>query len=70
MRRSPLVKNELEGDAVEFNIDGQIKSKIHYKRDSEKGPASPFLTIPGRRMIEDYTDGLLRKGTYYNQQVN
>lgn len=63
-----FVKNELEGDAIEFTIDGQIKSKIHYKKGYKEGACLSFFDDSKAAMIEDYTDGLLRKGTYYNPQ--
>lgn len=62
----PFVKNDLDGDALEFTIDGQLKSKIHYKKGLKEGACLAYFDNSQPALIEDYTDGLLRKGTYYN----
>ncbi|HSX10342.1 MAG TPA: hypothetical protein VLF94_01310 [Chlamydiales bacterium] len=61
-------KNELEGEAVEFSANGQLKSKTHYKKGFREGTSLTFFDNSRPAMIEDYTDGLLRKGIYYNPQ--
>ena len=64
----PFVKNEVEGEATEFTVDGQIKSKTHYKKGHREGTCVSFFANGQPAMIEDYTDGLLRKGAYYNPE--
>lgn len=67
-RELHFAKNELEGEAVEFSIDGQLKSKVRYKKGLKEGACLAFFDNSKDAMIEEYTAGLLRKGTYYNPQ--
>jgi antitoxin component YwqK of YwqJK toxin-antitoxin module len=67
-KQLPFVKNELEGEALEFTADGQIKSRTHYKKGLKEGTHISFFDNAQAAMVEDYTEGLLRKGTYYNPE--
>lgn len=64
-RELPFVKNDLEGEAFEFSINGELKSKIQYKKGLKEGSCLAYFDDSKIALVEDYTDGLLRKGTYY-----
>lgn len=63
-----FLRNELEGDAKEFSLNGQLKLKNHYKGGFKEGACLAFFDDSKIAMVEEYTEGLLRKGTYYNPQ--
>lgn len=65
-KKVPFVKNDLEGTLTEFFPDGEIKAQTHYKKGQKEGPSLGFFSDGSRAWVEDYTEGLLKSGTYYN----
>lgn len=64
----PFVKNDLDGEATEYSLEGEVKSKTHFKKGHREGACLSFFANGQPAMIEDYTDGLLLKGTYNNPE--
>lgn len=57
--------NVLEGDTFEFFPNGQIKSRNCFRRGSKDGQSIGYFQSGQPVWIEDYSDGLLLKATYY-----
>ncbi len=65
-REIPFVKNRMEGIATEFYLEGQLKSKVAYQRGAKEGESLVFFENGQIARSEEYKEGLLLKGTYYN----
>lgn len=64
----PYVKNMEEGDRIEFYPKGNVKSKTHFQKGIRSKDSNGYYENNLAAWIEEYTDGLLLKGTYYNLQ--
>ena len=67
-REVPFIKNEMEGNAVEFSPNGAIKSRVHYEKGVKEGQTVSFFNNEKLALEEDYSEGFLRTGNYYNPQ--
>lgn len=65
-REVPFVKNNMEGALLEFSPQGQLKSKTGYKKGLKEGESQAFFESGQLALVEDYTEGYLRTGKYYN----
>lgn len=68
LREVPFVDDKIVGEATEFFPDGALKLKSHYKEGLRWGETIQFFETGQLAYIEDYTDGKLLVGTYYDPQ--
>ena len=64
----PYVKNMEDGERIEFFPSGNVKSRIQFQRGVRTGPAYGYFENNLNAWIEEYTEGLLLQGIYYNLQ--
>ncbi len=64
----PFQKNEIEGDLVEFLENGTLKAKHHYIKGVRGEESLSFFENGTLASVEDFSEGLLRTGIYYNRQ--
>ena len=62
----PFKKNILEGELVEYHLAGNIRSKTNFQKGAKNGISLGYFTHGKLSWIEDYSDGLLLKGSYQN----
>ncbi|MBI5272939.1 MAG: hypothetical protein HY861_03035 [Chlamydiia bacterium] len=65
-RKIPYVKNLEEGESLDFYPDGRLRSKINYRMGTKKGESVGFFETGSQAWREEYIDGLLLKGLYYD----
>lgn len=65
-REIPFEKNDIEGEAVEYFPNGTLKTKSHYKKGIREGETLGFFNDGKLASIEDFRDGGILTGTYYN----
>jgi len=61
-------KNVLEGDFIEYHPTGKIKSKKSFQKGEIHGPSIGYFSNGRTAWTEEYTEGLLIQGAYYNLQ--
>lgn len=59
-------KNKLEGMAIEYWPSGKLKSQTECKKGVKEGRSLGYFEGGNIAWVEDYSDGRLRSGTYYN----
>jgi antitoxin component YwqK of YwqJK toxin-antitoxin module len=64
----PFAKNMEEGDRIEFFTNGNVKSRTRFEKGVRIGPSTGFFENGQKAWVENYTDGLLLRGLYYNGQ--
>jgi antitoxin component YwqK of YwqJK toxin-antitoxin module len=57
--------NSMEGDAIEYYANGKIKSQTLFKMGSKEGQSIGYFLNGQPSWIEEYSQGLLLKATYY-----
>ena len=62
----PFTQNVLNGEAVEHFDNGKLKSKVFYIQGTKEGISLGFFENGQVRAIEEFTEGLLLKGAYYD----
>ncbi len=67
-RELPFEQNKLNGPAIEYWPDGIMRSKTQCKKGIKEGESIGFFQDGKRAWVEDYLDGRLREGSYYNPQ--
>lgn len=65
-RELPFSGNALDGESFEYYPDGNLKSRTQYKKGAKNGASLGFFPSGLNAWVEDYSDGLLRVGTYYD----
>jgi len=61
-------KNMEEGDQIEYFSNGTLKSKARYEKGMKQGISMGFFLNGHPAWEEEYREGLLLKGVYYNLQ--
>jgi antitoxin component YwqK of YwqJK toxin-antitoxin module len=67
-REISFVRNNMEGDVTEFGEDGTLKSKAQYKAGLRHGESRGVFRDGQLAWSEEYANGLLNSGAYYNSQ--
>jgi antitoxin component YwqK of YwqJK toxin-antitoxin module len=67
-RELPFEKNKLHGEAIEYWPEGILKSKTACKKGAKEGESLGFFQNGTLSWREDYLDGRLRDGIYYNSK--
>lgn len=63
----PYRQNLLEGAVIEYYEKGSLKSKTEYIKGSKQGISLGYFDNDQASWIEEYRDGLILKGTYYDE---
>ncbi len=63
----PFSKNVIQGELREYFSDETLLSTTHYKNGVKEGASVGYFSNRQVAWNEDYSDGLLRTGTYYTQ---
>jgi len=66
----PYIKNMEEGERVEFYPSGLEKSRTRLVKGLRSGPSFGYFENTQTAWIEEYSEGLLLKGLYYNSQAD
>lgn len=61
-------KNMEEGDRIEFYPNGNVKSRTRFQKGVRTGSAYGYFENSLNAWVEEYTEGLLLRGIYYNVQ--
>lgn len=59
-------KNIVEGETIEYHPTGEIRSKINFQKGIKNGSSVGYFTNKKTAWTEEYNEGLLLKGSYYN----
>lgn len=65
-KEMPFKKNILDGDLIEYHLTGHIRSKTKFQKGGKNGVSLGFFTNGQPSWIEEYSEGLLLKGSYHN----
>lgn len=67
-REVPFIDDKIVGEVVEFFPEGILKSKSNYQKGVRWGETLRFFDTGKLANIEEYTDGKLLTGSYYDSQ--
>lgn len=62
----PFKKNILEGELIEYHLSGNIRSKTTFQNGKKNGISFGYFTNGKSSWSEEYREGLLLKGSYWN----